>query len=407
MNRCFLFTVRRSDTTLLLLFAAFPVESLHLAEQAKPKGAEPVPQPAIPAIVAAFDKYEVVGMSEAHRNKDEDDFILTLIRTPAFLNKVKDIAVECGNSLYQPILDRYIAGEDVPFTQVEKVWRNTTQPMCDASGFFQEFFPLVRAINWKLPADRHLRVLAGDPPINWDQIRSQKDIGTYDRDQSIASVMEKEVLSKHRKALMLFGIYHLMHQGPPGEGPDQLDAVQIYEKDYPNRTFVIGGLEGLEDLDSPSLFSSPIADWPIPSLVLSKGTWLGALPLSHFFPVPGIRVDNNCVASVFYPKEPDKPMEEFVDAFLYLGPPSLAMREPVPAAIASDSVLTAEINRRTKLGRGYWMDYTDMGGSEVKHAGSVLLDVAKPPSAANLKAAEADCRQAMKKSSQTLNDEML
>src|SRR5579872_943663 len=61
------------------------------------------PQPAIPAVLAAFDKYEIVAMSEAHGMKDEDDFILSLIRTPAFPEKVNDIAVECGNSLYQPI----------------------------------------------------------------------------------------------------------------------------------------------------------------------------------------------------------------------------------------------------------------------------------------------------------------
>src|SRR5215475_4090892 len=143
-------------------------------------GAEPVPQPAIPAILAAFDKYEIVGMSEAHRMKDVDDFILTLIRTPAFSQKVNDIVVECGNSLYQPILDRYIAGENVPFADVEKVWRNTTQPMCDASEFFQVFYPLVRAINQKLPHEKRLRVLAGDPPIEWDQVKSVKDFDASD-----------------------------------------------------------------------------------------------------------------------------------------------------------------------------------------------------------------------------------
>jgi len=94
MNTRFLFTFRRFARILLLLLAAFFIESLHLRGQTKPKGKNPAPQPAIEAILAAFNNYEVVGMSEAHRNKDEDDFILTLIRTPAFMNKVNDIAVE-------------------------------------------------------------------------------------------------------------------------------------------------------------------------------------------------------------------------------------------------------------------------------------------------------------------------
>jgi hypothetical protein len=36
-----------------------------------------VPKPAIPAILRAFFHYEIVGMSEAHGQKDVDDFILT------------------------------------------------------------------------------------------------------------------------------------------------------------------------------------------------------------------------------------------------------------------------------------------------------------------------------------------
>ena len=157
------------------------------------------------AILAAFDKYEVVGMPEAHGMKDVDDFILSLIRTPAFAEKVNDdIAVECGDSLYQPVLDRYIAGVDVAFSEVRKVWRNTKQSMCGTSGFFEQFFPLVWAINRKLPAGRRLRVLAGDPPVDWDQVKPFQEKSVFaGRDESIAAVMEKEVLSKHRKALML------------------------------------------------------------------------------------------------------------------------------------------------------------------------------------------------------------
>jgi hypothetical protein len=94
-------------------------------QQLKLTDSEPSPEPAIPAILAVFDKYEVVATPAAHGIRDVDDFIFALIRNPAFPKKVDDIAVECGNSLYQPVLDRYIAGEDVPFTEGRKVWRNT------------------------------------------------------------------------------------------------------------------------------------------------------------------------------------------------------------------------------------------------------------------------------------------
>src|ERR1700719_331976 len=118
--------------TLFLLFftVASPAICPAQIQQPKQTGSEPIAEPALPAILAAFDKYEVVAMPEAHGMKDIDDFILLLIRNPAFSEKVDDIAVECGNSLYQSVLDRYVAGEDVPFTEVRKVWRNTTGQMC-------------------------------------------------------------------------------------------------------------------------------------------------------------------------------------------------------------------------------------------------------------------------------------
>jgi hypothetical protein len=132
------------------------------------------------------------------------------VRDRAFPNAANDIVVECGNSLYQPILDRYIAGEDVPLSEFQRVWRNTSVSMCSVSGFYEILFPLVRRINQTLPPAKRIRVLAGDPPLDWSKIKNQSEV-MLDRDDNVASVMEKEVLSKHRKALMLFGTMHLYH----------------------------------------------------------------------------------------------------------------------------------------------------------------------------------------------------
>ena len=51
-----------------------------------------------------------------------------------------------GNSLYQPILDRYIAGEDVPFTEVQKLWLKTGEPAAGASAFVEQFSTPVRGL---------------------------------------------------------------------------------------------------------------------------------------------------------------------------------------------------------------------------------------------------------------------
>jgi hypothetical protein len=211
--------------TILLLLASIlltsrPCRAQVSANHSVNDAQNAIPEPAIPAILQAFETFEVVGITAAHGEKDIDDFLLSLIRDPRFPASVNDIVVECGNVRYQPVLDRYITGEDVPFNEVQHVWRDTTvQQMCGASGFYEQLYPLVRSLNQRLPATSRLRIVAADPPIDWSKIRSYEDLTPFfDRDGSIASVMEREVLSKHRKALMLFGIFHLLHGGGPGKG---------------------------------------------------------------------------------------------------------------------------------------------------------------------------------------------
>ena len=317
-----------------------------------PTGGDPKPENATEAVLAAFGKYEVVGLSAAHGNKDLDDFILTLIRNSALPGKVNDIAVECGNALHQPILDRYIAGDDVPLSEVRLTWPNTTQQMCGTSAFYEELFPLVRRINQKLPLEKRLRVLACDPAIDWSKIQSRDDvpIRLRNRDASIASVMKNEVLSKHRKALMLFGTFHLYHSGTPFPS-----AVQLYEKEYPGVTLVIGDHEGFGSWTPLAKyndeFEARMASWPVPSLVQHlQGTWLADL-LDMTYSPGTLRVKSS--------RGPDgklvqevlpivlKGYSKMVDA-LYLSPRDLLMREP-PADISSDKDYMAELHRRAML----------------------------------------------------------
>jgi hypothetical protein len=326
-----------------------------------PKGADPKPVDATTAILTAFDRYQVVGMSAAHGNKDLDDFILGLIRVPAFPTKVNDIVVECGNSMYQPLLDRYIAGENVPLSEVRQVWRNTTQPMCGVSAFYEELFPLVRRINQSLAPGKKLRVLAGDPPIDWSKVKTGRDFGHGQflmvRDANIASVMEKEVLAKHRSALMLFGTAHLFH----GEST----AVGIYEKNYPGVTLVIADHVGFGNWTAAAKynneFEARMASWPVPSLVQQmKGTWLlDLLDMTYssgnivFGVTDGGKLPTGpAKAKGTFAELPPEALLKFsekVDAYLYLGPRDLLLNEPTPSAIFLDTDYMTELERRTAI----------------------------------------------------------
>ena len=356
----------------------------------QPRSDEPVAEPAITAILAAFDRYDVVGIPAGHGLKDLDDLILTLIRNPAFWNKVNDIEIECGNSLYQDVLDRYTSGADVPFREVQKVWRNATQPPCGLSGFYEQIVPLVRAINQKLPREKALRVLGGDPPFDWDQIKNAEDLHkavlSLRRDTNIASVIEKEVLARHRKALTLMGTFHLVH----GVG-----ALTLYEGKYPNSTFVISEL-GAFGTNLTDLSKSPFAAWPIPALARIKGTWLGKLDLSKFLPPPMI-VDQECNPHADFPGPLRKPVEELFDAVLYLGPQDLRLWEKVPADIVLDTDYMKERRRRAALSGSPTLAVQTPDGLDrqiFERAENPLFKIDAPLlSAADFEQAVRDCRE--------------
>jgi hypothetical protein len=287
---------------------------------------EPTPESAIPAILALFDRYSIVGMHSAHRIKDLDDLILTLLRTPAFADAVNDIVVECGNVRHQSILDRYIAGEAVAMLEVQRVWRETTVPqMCSVSPFYAELFPLVRRINQALPPAKRLRVLAADSPIDWTTVGSRADFNRFysARDSNIAAVVEREVLNKHRKALMLFGSAHLAHgltneaaaavRQLPG-GFAVASAVGRYEERHPGVTFTID----LFGCGSESTLGAAARSWPVPSLLKTRDTRLASQPNSV---LPG------------------------PDGMLYLGHPGLLLYEMRPAFAFLDDSLVAELRR--------------------------------------------------------------
>jgi hypothetical protein len=290
-------------------------------------------------------------MPAAHGGKDLDDLILRLVRDPSFPNKANDIVVECGNSLYQRTLDRYISGEYVPLAEVRRVWRDTSVSMCSVSGFYEILFPLIRRINERLSPEKRLRMLAGDPPLNWSEVKDQSEV-MLDRDANIATVMEKEVLSKHRRALMLFGTFHLFHSDHTG--PKQLEsAVGRYERHYPGMTFVIdGGIVSRSPIpvSVTNELEARMAAWPVPSLIQNiKGTWLEGVSEDYF--------------------------SRMIDAYLYFGPTDLMLAEPRPAEMFLNKEYMAELRRRTAIiGYGLLTAQTEPGNVQDENFSPFLYD---------------------------------
>src|SRR5215468_4774103 len=201
---------------LLLIIVTVASAGLSAAQSGSPRPA--VPEDAVAAIIEAFDTHDIVALSEGtHGNEQGEAFRLSLIRDPRFAVRVNDIVLEGPNARYQEVMDRYVRGEDVPVASLRRVWDETTQQQAGGpmwTGEVPEFYRAVRQLNATLAPEHRLRLLLGDPPIDWEQIRTKGDPAQWValRDTFPANLIEREVLAKHHRALLVFGNMHFQRK---------------------------------------------------------------------------------------------------------------------------------------------------------------------------------------------------
>jgi hypothetical protein len=313
--------------------------------------AEPEPQPAVDAILGAFDRVPIVALGMSHRLQDEADLSLTVIRDPRFAEKVRNIVVECGNPLYQTLMDRYTEGQQVPIQQLRLFWRNTTQPgRCDARQH-KELIDAVREVNRRQPRGHRIRVLAGDPPIDWDKARTPADVAPFgeQRDTHFASVVEDQVLAKGQKALLVIGAGHVLRHpiswaSSPQPSPPTI--TMMIESKHPHSTYVITPHDDFGDRNTE--LEPRLAKFPVPSLIPLGGNWLGELDGGVIFRGKIRRVGSD-PAKIEDPF-PGWKLKDIADAYLYLGPEASLHQVEFPSESGTD--YAREIERRNRLSGG-------------------------------------------------------
>jgi hypothetical protein len=260
----------------------------------------------VAAILAAFRSHSIVALGNVEGgNEQSHAFQLRLIRAPQFAATVNDIVVEFGNARYQDVMDRFVSGEDTPSESLRRAWQDTTQVEFEWDlPVYEELFRTVRSVNGSLPRERQIRVLLGDPPIDWDRVRSLQDLHAAmgNRDAHAVGVIRREVLAKGRRALVIYGTQHLLRKNTVIGAADEWAGGLVAQLERPAiaKVFTIGP-ETRRDLKA---LQSDVASWPKPSLAILRGTQLGA---THF---------------AAGPRQRSVPLEEQLDAVLYFGPPA-------------------------------------------------------------------------------------
>jgi len=166
----------------------------------------PAPDDAVGVLIDKLYDYPLVALDEGgHGNIAVHEFLERVIRDPRFV--ANDLVVEWGSAKYQATIDRFVAGESVPDAELHKVWQDTTQVLVWESPIYEQFFRMVRDANAK--RTKKLRVVLADAPLDWSAVETWADWARAKRDAYAAGVIEREVLAKHRKALVVFGAMHL------------------------------------------------------------------------------------------------------------------------------------------------------------------------------------------------------
>src|SRR5262249_54956188 len=142
------------------------------------------------------------------------DLIVALVRDARFLPNGGDVVVECGNARYQDRIDRYIAGDTVDQKSLSQVWRDAVNIFVWDAPVYERLFATVRDVNRTRSAAHRIRVVLADPAIDWATItdRATWEQVAATRDEHFADVIEREVLSRGRHALLVFGSAHVEHE---------------------------------------------------------------------------------------------------------------------------------------------------------------------------------------------------
>ena len=224
-------------------------------------------EPALDGLFRAFGSHPVVALGDPHGLAEQMEFYTAVVRDPRFARDVRNVVVEFGASRQQAVIDRYVAGETVPYTELRKVWNDTVgwAPPPALVGF-AKFFAAVREVNKALPRDRQIKVWLGEPPLDWatataDELRSAMGA----RDTYPAALIRDRILAKGEKTLVIYGLGHIGGPGLKG----------MVEAGHPGAMFAV--LPYAPPLQYPGcapLLPQVTSIWPAPALA-TRGAGAG------------------------------------------------------------------------------------------------------------------------------------
>jgi hypothetical protein len=308
---------------------------------------------AVDGILAAFRMHPVVGLGEIHNWAQELDFYTVLLRDPRFAREVGNIVLEIGDAAQQETVDRYVNGENVPYAALRKVWSDNVGWFATVTPVGSiNLYPVIREVNLKLPPEDRIKVWLGEPPIDWAQIKTKADWDPIEaqRDSYPADLIVREILSKNKKALVIYGTNHF------GIFPGRDNIRALLDRTHPRAFFVVSPFVGYADKTCASQLGKFSRHLAVPSLLtpvrgssLEKDIyWQGC---AAFLRPAGM-------ADAEYQAQIKNDVGLNGDALLYLGSRNQMMQGPQSPDVYLDLDFRTELERRWELRLGKRKDLT-------------------------------------------------
>ena len=280
------------------------------------------PIPALEGVIGSLRAHQIVALSDPHGSATAQAFIRQLIGDPRFADLVDDIVLEVGNARYQSLVDDYVNGGAIDESALAEAWLNTT--VANQISADVEWFRLVRQINRRRPAGRRMRILLGDPPIDWTTTNTRDDHFKWlaQRDSYPAALIQTEVIAKNRRALVVYGHFHYqrfnMASNLAMDDWRMQTIVSLVERAGPTRIFTVWTLS-----DELTDAIPETASWPRPAFAAVRGTPLGRLDIARLYPKrPRMQFGDGKPIPVPIEAWAPLPVERQLDAVIYLAPSS-------------------------------------------------------------------------------------
>jgi hypothetical protein len=279
---------------------------------------------AVTDILRILDSVPLVAIGDIHSVSEEGAFYQKLIRHPQFPSRVDDLVVEFGNELYQPIADRYVSGRNVPLDSLRMIWEKTTQgPLTTwTAPMYTSLFDAVREVNSKLPPARHVRILLGDPAVEWRTVTREQLWEIHkQRGDRLREIARDSVVAKGRRGIIIAGFRHVIRR-PTADGGDAKWG------DLSRKVFVVRPHNGFGG--TTARFEAMIDSLPHGSLIRLRDAFIGELESDSVDMATPVQFTGGHPPTVQPGRPPIPPgmksanagmkMKQTADGYLYIAP---------------------------------------------------------------------------------------